>query len=147
MGDQVPLELRNGDFFLRRASTKSALRRGVVYYKAFLDRHSTLSFTLRDANLRSDSGLRQYQLDKKLPHGDLPGICQLSFEDLTERLGPPLSPRHAPDSEDNEYGRLHCVTDTPCDDDHCRKMAVLANMHGVLDFVRKKRGGDPMAAS
>ena len=141
MGDQTSIGFAAGDCFLRRVSKPRAVRNNVVTWEAFSDSWDTLSFTSRDANLLTDHGLRQYQLDKALPRRDLPGICQLSFEDLAERLEPPLPPRNDPAPDDDKYGHLHCVTDRPYDEAHRIRMATLATEHGVLlNFVpRRKR--------
>ena len=116
------------------------MRDGIVHWEAFDDRHPTLSFTFQDQNLKTESGLYRYQRAKALPSGDLPGICKLSFWDLTESLEPPLPPWAEPDPEDNEYGGFHCCTDPPLDQTHKESLAKLATQHGtVLEFVRKPK--------
>lgn len=146
MGNRATLEpFVADDRFLRRVAKKRQIRNGIVTEGAFEDRHPTLSFTYQDEELKSDTGLTRYQFDKKLPSGDLPGLCVLSFQDLTVLLEPPLPPRHDIDHEDEQYGLLHCCTDSPRDEDHREKMAKLATRNGVLrEFVRaSKRPGHP----
>ena len=128
------------DSFLRRVSTKAAIKDGTVGWRAFDDQHPTLSFTFQDDDLQTGPGMQTYQRDKALPSGDLPGICKLTLYDLTESLRPPLPPRADRDPEDEKYGHLHCCTDCPVNDDHRRKMAKLATRNGILrEFVRKGR--------
>ena len=128
------------DSFLRHVDRKRYLKRGIVTWKAFDDHHETLSFTFQDAGLKTEAGLNQYQRDKALPSGDLPGICKLSFYDLTESLRPPLPPRRDPNLDDERYGHLHCCTDLPIDLEHKVEMAKLASRYGVLrEFARHKK--------
>ena len=130
------------DIFLRRVGSR--IKHGAVSFKAFKPRadERTLSFTFRGPELKTEEGLKQYQRDKVLPSGDLPGICSLSFLDLTELLNPPLPPRCAPDPEDAKYGHLHCETDVPEDEVHMERMARLATKGGVLcEFERIRRRG------
>ena len=131
------------DSFLRHADRKRHIRDGTVSPDVFWDNHQTLSFTYQDAGLRSEEGLDQYQRDKELPHGDLPGLCKLTFHNLTVELQPGLSPRSDPVPQDENYGHLHCCTDRPTDDVQRRRMAHLAERNGVVrEFVprRKRRG-------
>lgn len=130
------------DFFLRHIDKKRCAAAGVVNGEVFRSRESepALSFTYQDENLKTEHGVQQYQQDKVLPHGDLPGICMLSFDDLTRSLEPPLPPRSEPYAADEKYGHLHCVTDHPRDEIHMEKMAKLATRNGVLcQFVRARK--------
>ena len=134
------------DSFLRR-STRKLIKDGYVVWRVFEAREKlderTLSFTLQDENLKTPQGIEQFQLDKMLESGDLPGICLLTHADLTKKLIPPLPPRHDPDKEDERYGHLHCVTDLPRDEDHMRLLATLATDNGVVrDFVRHQKRKD-----
>ena len=128
------------DSFLRHVARERCIRAGLVTWEAFSDRHDTLSFTFQNDQLRTPTGLDRYHRTKALPSGDLPGLCKLSFHDLTVSLEPPHAPRHDPISEDEEYGHLHCCTDPPRDQEHCEKMAKLATRNGVVrEFVRHKK--------
>ena len=130
------------DFFLRHVDRKRRLKNGIVLWEVFDDRHPTLSLTYQDANLRTDGALDRYQQDKKLQYGDLPGLCRLSFRDLTESLEPALPPRHDPDPEDEQYGHLHCCTDRPISQAQMEIMATLAPKNGIVrEFVRKRKRG------
>ena len=133
------------DSFLRHVAKKRHIRHDTVSWEAFHDDHPRLSFTFQDANLKTSEGLKHYQLYKALPSDDLPGICKLTFYDLTESLRPPLPPCPAPEPDDPEYGHLHCVTERPNDQEHKEQMAKLATRNGVLlEFIRKgKRQRQP----
>lgn len=143
MGDQAGVvSFTTDDRFLRRVSKAGSIKRGAVGAGAFQDKHPTLSFTLQDAVLKDPAGLDRYQRDKALPSGDLPGICALTFHDLTESVKPPLPPRHEPDRADTKYGHLHCCTDRPIDDDHRDNLAKLATRNGVLcQFIPNRKVG------
>lgn len=107
---------------------------GTISWEVFRPREDepSLSYTLQNESLRTSSGLEQYQRDKELPSGDLPGICKLTHYDLTEALQPPRPPRFEHDLADPKYGHLHCVTDRPHDDVHMEKMAKLATRNGLI---------------
>lgn len=133
----------NEDSFLRRFLKRGLIKDGTVSAEAFEDKHETLSFTFQDDGLRTDHGLNDYHSAKELPSGDLPGLCKLTFHDLTVTLRPPLPPRPDPDPQDDEYGHLHCCTDQPSSDAQRTLMARLAERHGVVrPFVRKKKRTD-----
>ena len=140
MGERLTLEpFCAEDSFLRHADRKNHIRRGTVLHDVFKDKHGTLSFTYQDDNLRTEAGLDQYQRDKALPSGDLPGLCRLTFLDLTRELEPPLPPRPDPVAQDEKYGHLHCCTDRPIDDAQRRTMAACAERNGELrELVPKK---------
>ncbi len=82
------------DSFLRRIDKKRHALDGIIAADVFRPRtnETTLSFTYQDASLRQEGALAAYQLAKRLPSGDLPGICRLTFHDLTRKLDPPLPP-------------------------------------------------------
>ena len=127
MGAKASLEpFAPEDGFLRRIVYANHIKRGYVHWRAFKDAHPTLSFTYRDDELATCAGLDLYQIRKALPSGDLPGICMLTFLDLTCSLEPPLEPRQEVDNEDEYYGELHCVTDQPVDKAQRQEMAKLA---------------------
>jgi hypothetical protein len=130
------------DSFLRRIDRKNRITDdGLVMWQAFKPRdgESSLSYTYQDDVLKTAEGLRQYQIRKVLPSGDLPGACKLTFYDLTQALEPSLPPRPEEDHADPHYGCLHCVTDVPQDHVHMDKLAKLATRNGpVLPFVLKK---------
>ena len=135
MGREPSLEpFANEDRFLRRVSKKRHIRRGLIQADAFDDKHPTLSLTLEEQMVKGAAALDQYREYHVLPHGDLPGICALSYRDLTIDLEPPLPPREDPDSADLRYGHLHCCTDRPCDTQR-EKMATLAACH--FDVLRE----------
>ena len=118
------------DGFLRRTDRKRYIKQGgVVFWEAFKPRDGepTLSFTYQDNQLKDEDALRQFQLHNELPHGDLPGICRLTFGDLSVFLTPPLPPRFKDDPDDERYGRLHCVTDLPALQVQMELMAELAS--------------------
>lgn len=128
------------DHFIRRVSRKNHLQNGVVAAGAFSARpdETSLSFTWRNESLKPDHALDEYQIRNKLPHGDLPGLCQLTFLDLTLSIRPPLPPRIDPDPNDTHYGHLHCLTDIPGEEQR-EVMATLATHHGILrQFVRAR---------
>jgi len=133
-----PFALEDG--FLRRIVFPNLIKNGVVRRKAFKDNHTTLSFTFRNDELKTSAGLDFYQSRKKLPSGDLPGLCMLTYGDLTLALEPPLEPRHERDTEDEYYGNLHCVTDRPVHDDQRERMAKLATKH--KEVLRPVVSGD-----
>lgn len=125
----VPFVVEDG--FLRRTDRKRYIKPdGVVSSEAFRPRPAepTLSFTYQSPPLRSHEGIHQYQLDKVLPSGDLPGVCKLTFHDLTGLLTPPLPPRFQEDPNDERYGRLHCVTDL-ASQEQMELMAELTRQH------------------
>jgi hypothetical protein len=128
------------DSFLRHIDRKKRLMDdGTIAPEAFKPRNgeTSLSFTFQNKLLNSEAGLEHYQRDKVLQSGDLPGICKLTFYDLTQALEPPLPPRSVPEPRDEKYGHLHCCTDCPRDQIHMAKMAKLATRNGVLrPFVR-----------
>lgn len=129
------------DSFLRHVGRRRYISRkdGTVSHEVFKDKHETLSFTYQNEVLRTDEGLNQYQRDKVLPSGDLPGLCRLTFYDLTVSLHPPLPPRSDPNPDNDRYGHLHCCIGRPVDDDQCTKMAHLAERNGIVrPFVPKK---------
>lgn len=133
----------NEDSFLRRFLKRGLTKEGTVSAGAFKDQHETLSFTFQDDGLRTDKGLNDYHSAKVLPFGDLPGLCKLTFHDLTVSLKPPLPPRPDADPEDTKYGHLHCCTDQPSSDAQRTLMAYLAENHGIVrQFVRKKDRSD-----
>lgn len=124
------------DFFLRRTSKKRLMKDGIISWEAFRDDHPTLSFTFQSSTLKTEAALTEYQAAKKLPSGDLPGICKLSYENLAVELVPHLPPRWDDDKTDVEYGKLHCSTDRP-NDVQCKIMSEMASRHGVVrDFVK-----------
>ncbi|MEW6249309.1 MAG: hypothetical protein AB1716_01580 [Planctomycetota bacterium] len=126
--------------FLRRLDRKRLVSAdGVVSWGAFAPRPAefSLSFTYECSGLRSAMSLEVYRRAKVLPSGDLPGLCRLSLDDLTARLKPPLPPRSEPDSKDELYGRLHCVTDLPVNQAHMEAMAKLATRNGVVRRFEK----------
>lgn len=128
------------DSFLRRVGRKGDIKNGIIAPAVFKDKHETLSFTYQDDDLRTENGVSQYQLDKVLRFGDLPGLCRLTFRDLTVDVQPALPPRFVLDPDDEKYGRLHCCTDQPNGDEQCEKMAELALRNGIVrEFVPKKK--------
>ncbi len=143
MGDQARLgPFIAEDSFLRHIDRKRRATADGVNWEVFKPRPAerSLSFTYQDVRLMSDSGLDEYRLDKAMPSGDLPGICKLTYYDLTEALEPPLPPRPRHDPEDPKYGDLHCETGLPRDQIHMEKMAKLATRNGVLRvFERGKK--------
>ncbi len=127
---------------MRHVDRKNRIKNGTVSQEVFKDKHVTLSFTYQDDALRTKDGLDQYQRDKEFPHGDLPGLCKLTFHDLTVALEPPLPPRPDPVSEDEKYGHLHCCTDRP-DETQRRTMAALAERNEIVrKFVPKEKRAD-----
>lgn len=120
------------DSFLRHVKWKGYIKGGTVSHRVFKDQHETLSFTYQDETLRTDEGLDEYQRDKQFESGDLPGLCMLTFHDLTISLQPPLPPRPDPVPDDEKYGHLHCCTHRPEDDVQRRQMAHLAERHGIV---------------
>ncbi len=121
------------DGFLRRTDRKNHIKDGVVFWEAFKPRLPRdldgLSFTYQNQELQSEGSLRQFQLHKALPLGDLPGVCRVTFGDLTGLLRPPLQPRVKADPDDERYGPLHCLTDLPASQEHMESMAKLASGH------------------
>jgi hypothetical protein len=110
-----------------------------VFAEAFLDRHSTLSLTCRDARLRTEHGLQAYREAKVImPSGTLPGLCELTHPDLVEGVTPALPPWHEPDALDPEYGHLHCNTKKPTDA-QAEQMATLATGNRLLIAATKRR--------
>lgn len=130
MGAKANLEpFAPEDGFLRRIVWPQHIKRGFVHWRVFKDNHPTLSFTYRNDELKTRDGLDLYQVRTVLPSGDLPGICVLTFLDLTCLLEPPLEPRQEVDIEDEYYGEIHCVTDQPVDKAQRQEMAKLATKH------------------
>ncbi len=132
------------DRFLRRVGYADHLRNRVLFWRAFKERESTLSFTFQDESLRNETSLDQYQTyysRSTFFGGNLPGIVWLSFEGLFSRVSPPLVPRQDPNiEEDPAYGHLHCVTDAPRDKAQMQILAKLVNDNefgGILrEFVK-----------
>ena len=131
------------DSFMRRIDRKRRVTNdGMVSWEVFKPREGeeSLSFTYQNDPLKTEHGLTQYQIDRKMPSGDLAGICKLTFSDLTAILKPPLSPRQEDDNTDSKYGKLHCITDCPGDQIHMEQMAKIATRNGLLrPFIRKKK--------
>jgi len=133
------------DSFLRRISSRGCVREdGTIGADAFTHRpekkETALSFTYQDGTLKTKAQLDDYHRYNRLPSGDLPGICRLTFYDLTEGICPPLPPRHEPDPADERYGHLHCVTGLPHNEVHKEQLAKLATRNGIVRrFVRAKR--------
>jgi hypothetical protein len=121
------------DGFLRRTDRPNRIKGGLVFWEAFKPRmpHDTdgLSFTYQNHQLQNEDSLRQFQVDHELKLGDLPGVCRITFGDLTECLQPPLPPRSKADPDDKRYGGLHCLTDLPVSQEHMESMANLASGH------------------
>lgn len=139
MAEGPSLEFDASTSFLRRLSRRSHLRDRVVSADAFVDKHPTLSLTFRDERLRSDAGLQAYREAKRLQYGDLPGLCELTYPDLTQRVFPPLPPWHERDPDDPSYGESHCNTDKPSSA-QAEQMAALATRNSVLiPLTRAKR--------
>ena len=133
------------DSFLRHVDRRRHIKNGTISWEVFRERagEDALSFTYQDENLRVEAGLHQYQRDKRLLYGDLPGLCRLTFRDLTESLEPPLPPRWDPAREDEKYGHLHCCTDLPRDHKHRVQMAHLAECNRIVcDFIPRKKRKD-----
>lgn len=126
--------LSREDWFLRRVAYNNHIKHDTVHWKAFRpEREETaLSYTLQAEDLGAADGIDRYQLYWVFPSGDLPGICRLSYVNLTEDLEPPLPPWPDLDETDERYGHLHCHTDLPRDKDSMRRLAVLATENGVV---------------
>lgn len=143
MGDQPSLgPFAAEDGFLRRIDRKRYIdAEGAIHPDVFKPRddESSLSLTYQDTSLQSQTDLERYRESKRLPSGDLPGLCKLTFHDLTESLNPPRPPRPEKDPDDKEYGWLHCVIDPPKDDVHGDEMAKLATRNGVLYRYEKSK--------
>lgn len=149
MGEQARLEsFVPLDGFLRRTDRKPHIKDGLVSWEAFRPRphEPSLSFTFQTDWLATEEGLRQYQIDNALKFGDLPGVCKLTFHNLTELVHPPLPPRPQPAPEDPRYGDLHCVTDVPESQEHMEALARLATRNtdaGLpMSFVKKGKRPD-----
>ncbi len=134
---------QTSDSFLRHLDRKNRLTPdGLISAKAFEARtsESTLSFTYQCDSLKNTDDLDKYQKSKELPSGDLPGLCKLTFKDLSITLKPPLPPRFDPNHSDPQYGHLHCATDLPRDVLHREAMAKLASNNGLVKpFVPKQK--------
>lgn len=131
------------DSFLRRVGRKGDIKNGIIALAVFKDKHVTLSFTYQDDDLRTENAVSQYQLDKVLGSGDLPGLCRLTFRDLAVEVQPALPPRFVCDPDDEKYGHLHCCTSQPSDREQQMKMAKLATLNGIVrEFVPKKKRKD-----
>ena len=128
--------------FLRRAAGRGSIASDVVHWRAFEPRvnEAELSYTFRSEELTAETAVDEYQQVKRLPSGDLPGICTLTFRNLARDITPALPPRHAIDFDDEHYGHLHCCTDLPPTRDVMEALAALATQNGVIrDFVRAKK--------
>ena len=128
------------DAFLRRIDRRRWIARdGTIAPEAFLAREgeSSLSFTYQGSGLRDNAALDDYQRVYRLPSGDLPGLCRLTYGNLTRDLETPLPPRHNPDDNDAVYGHLHYVTDCPTRV-QMEQMAMLATWNGVVRDLRPK---------
>jgi len=143
VGDQPSLgPFVPDDSFLRHIDRPRHVTDDSLSWEVFKPREQedSLSFTYQDSRLRTEEGLQAYQCDKALPFGDFPGICKLTFYDLSQRLEPPLPPRPDWDRADEKYGHLHCVTDCPTRQLHMEQMAKLATRNGLLcRFVRTRK--------
>ncbi|MCH7701787.1 MAG: hypothetical protein IID37_08870 [Planctomycetes bacterium] len=113
-GSQILMTFAREDRFLRRVRFASQFKRGLLHWRHFKDNDPRMSLTYQDLGLQDDTGIDSYQeYFSKFIDGNLPGIFWLSFLGLTQRIDPPLTPRHDPDSSDPEYGDLHCSTESP----------------------------------
>jgi len=138
---------RADEQFIRRFSKKSAVKKDrQVLPAAFEPRidERGLSFTLRDETLQSREALLRYrtyfQIQKS---GDLPGLCFLTYANLTQGLQPPLPPRYSEYETDPVYGHLHHLTDLP-NETQQNQMATQATQNGLLlPAVIKKRDYPP----
>lgn len=103
-----------------------------MHWRAFKPRQgeTTCSFTIQNDELRTDEGIERYRERKVTTEGIRPGICMLSFHELTERVKPPLVPRFDCDDQDPFYGESHYCTDAP-DRDQQEVMAFFASKHVV----------------
>ena len=122
------------DEFLRRVSYDDLFRRkrDVLMWKAFRERDARMSWTFRDDDLRTRDGLDAYHCYFSEKFGQpLAAILWFTFYGLTQRIDPPMEPRPDPDPEDPKYGRLHCSTNRPRDQD---QMELLAIVDGQTTF-------------
>ncbi len=133
------------DSFLRHIDRKRFVSQeagvAVISREAFRPRkqEKTLSLFYQDGSLRTDEQIDAYREKKRLPSGDLVGLCRLTFHDLTGSLSPPRPPRLDPDHGDPEYGHLHHAIDLPVDERHMDEMAKLATRNGLVRPFERKR--------
>lgn len=138
MGNRKRLEaneFRDEDSFLRHAIKPRHLRDDIVIAELFRDGHPELSFTFQDESLTSSESLDQYQRDNVTKFGDWLGLCRLYYLDLTHVS---LEPHWAPDPKNERYGRLHCVTAAPTED-QAKLMAEAATRNGIVRQFRRKK--------
>jgi hypothetical protein len=131
--------------YIRRLLKNAVKRDRTILPRAFSasPNDSSISFTLRGDVLQSEDQLRRYRKHKRLNSGDLPGLCYLTHQNLTQDLKPPLPPRYQEDSEDTIYGTLHHETDVP-DETQQNDLATKATQHGLLlPFVHHTKGDWP----
>lgn len=97
-----------------------------------------MSWTFRNDELGSDAGIDAYHAYFSKSFGQsLPAILRFTYHGLTQRIDPPLEPRHDPDADDPIYGHLHCSTDPPHDKAHMQRLAKLVN-DGIHASVAKR---------
>jgi hypothetical protein len=138
---------RADEQFIRRFAKTTAVKKDrVVLPAAFEPRveEAALSFTFRDETLQSREALLRYRHHFEIqPSGTLPGLCFLTYANLTEGLQPPLPPRYSDDETDPVYGHLHHLTDLPSETQQ-NQMATQATQNGLLlPAVIKKRDYPP----
>jgi hypothetical protein len=123
--------------FLRRVDRPGNVKEGIIRSKTFQCRQNEkdLSYTL----WKNDAGeaafaLEEYQRDKILPSGDLPGLIEVTTEQFVALELPVPTVEH--DDDDPKYGHLHHVT--PClDDASADRLSKVLSPGGVrLTFVR-----------
>ncbi len=119
----------NEDQFLRRVRFPDHIKKdGMLRWKAFKDKDPRMSFTFRDQALKTDVALDAYHNYFSETVGEvLPAILWFGFFGLTQRIQPPLEPRHDPDRTDPIYGHLHCSTERPHGKPHMQLLAKLVN--------------------
>lgn len=142
MGAQQSVAFLPEDAFLRHVDRKNRIRNDIVSPDVFKDKHETLSFFYQAESLRTDKALDEYQRDRQLMSGDLPGLVKLTYNDLTVSVEPPLPPVSEPDPDDEKYGNLHYCTAQPTDVQR-RVMAHCAKLNGIVrPFIYKKHRKD-----
>jgi hypothetical protein len=123
--------------FLRRVDRPGNVKDGIIRLKTFQCRENEkeLSYTL----WKNDKGeaafaLEEYQKDKVLRSGDLPGLIEVTTEQFVA-LELPL-PTAEKDETDPKYGHLHFVT--PClDEASADRLAKVLSPGGIrLSFAR-----------
>lgn len=139
MAEAALMRFSQSDQFLRRVRYYGQFsKNGLVRWNAFKEKDARMSWTLRRDNLLTDAGLDEYHNYWSNRVGEcLPAILWFNHIGLTQKIEPPFVPEHDPDQDDQQYGHLHCSTDSPRDDVHMKLLAKLVHDGEYAGIARR----------